>query len=474
MELGLSMGRRYVIKTIASIPEEALKEMRKHAFSPKRDKIQKFLIDNNYVITMTDKNLGLAVSERDWILRNELNLLEDERNYEELEFEVAQEVMKSKMIQMQTLARTVEDEHLFLFELGLSRFFLSNVPEDGSSFKYPQFHGIPKIHKKPTGFRPIIPCHSVVFNPAAKFVSKELKPIIKSTPSIIHGTKDLFTRLSQLRIDPQTTMETTENEFHGYHIILLDVKRGVYIGELSRLAVLCSTKEIYIGAIRDLNALYLMRGYPENLVMSWCKKNIQERWEKRFALRVAEHDESILVLKTRFDQVWNWFSAAELGKTVTEYWSAWYEHAEKGLYSADSSRPLIKPDPNYVHDLDDVRPELFTQILVDGETEFVPDLRKIGLLGSRWIVSRKRNTNLFDLANVWKKTVFRKLDENIAEKGGVVPETQNVNETYHSALVEAAEQISIESDNEIILHRRSTSQEREHPEFGRISKSYNR
>uniref|UniRef100_A0A8H7XSC2 Uncharacterized protein n=1 Tax=Psilocybe cubensis TaxID=181762 RepID=A0A8H7XSC2_PSICU len=178
--------------------------------------------------------------------------------------------------------------------------------------------------------------------------------------------------------------------------------------------------------------------------------------------------------KTRFDQVWNWFSAAELGKTITEYWSAWYEHAEKDLYSADSSRPLIKPDPNYVHDLDDVRPELFTQILVDGETEFVPDLRKIGLLGSRWIVSRKRNTNLFDLANVWKKTVFRKLDEDIAEKGGVVPETQNVNETYHSALVEAAEQISIESDNEIILHRRSISQEREHPEFGRISKSYNR
>uniref|UniRef100_A0A8H7XZR0 Reverse transcriptase domain-containing protein n=1 Tax=Psilocybe cubensis TaxID=181762 RepID=A0A8H7XZR0_PSICU len=657
MELGLSMGRRYVQRTIASIPEEALTEMRKHAFSPKRDKIRKFLIDNNYVITMTDKNLGLAVSERDWILRNELNLLEDERNYEELEFEVAQEVMKSKMIQMQTLARTVEDEHLFLFELGLSRFFLSNVPEDGSSFKYPQFHGIPKIHKKPTGFRPIIPCHSVVFNPAAKFVSKELKPIIKSTPSIIHGTKDLFTRLSQLRIDPKrqwyfvtgdvvafypnipldlcieivcsmyeewllnASEENTalahinpnslENNlvklgifkraieigntqlitqhgsryfrqknglamgvadspdlanlfgahfeikskildhpnvaFYGRYIddcfaivyaesetlalnliketikfdgcVIewavslsgcqfldafifkesgklhwkpfvktgnnreripwvshhpLDVKRGVYIGELSRLAVLCSTKEIYIGAIRDLNALYLMRGYPENLVMSWCKKNIQERWEKRFALRVAEHDESILVLKTRFDQVWNWFSAAELGKTITEYWSAWYKHAEKGLYSADSSRPLIKPDPNYVHDLDDVRPELFTQILVDGETEFVPDLRKIGLLGSRWIVSRKRNTNLFDLANVWKKTVFRKLDEDIAEKGGVVPETQNVNETYHSALVEAAEQISIESDNEIILHRRSISQEREHPEFGRISKSYNR
>ena len=34
------------------------------------------------------------------------------------------------------------------------------------------------------------------------------------------------------------------------------IKRGVYIGELSRLSVLCCHKEIYIEAVRDLNALY--------------------------------------------------------------------------------------------------------------------------------------------------------------------------------------------------------------------------
>ncbi|PPQ94778.1 hypothetical protein CVT25_008385, partial [Psilocybe cyanescens] len=152
-----------------------------------------------------------------------------------------------------------------------------------------------------------------------------------------------------------------------------------------------------------------------------CKKNIQERWEKRFVSRAAEHDESVLVLKTRYDEVWNWFSAAELGKAVTEYWSEWYTRAENGDYSISASRPFIKPSDDEVHGLDDVKPDLFTVIPVDGEDMYVPDLRKIGLLGSRWIVSRKHNTNLFDLANVWKKTVFRKLDENIADEGGVVP-----------------------------------------------------
>ena len=47
---------------------------------------------------------------------------------------------------------------------------------------------------------------------------------------------------------------------------------------------------------------------------------------------------------------------------------------------------------------------------------YIPDLGKIGILGSQWLVSRKCNTNLFDLANVWKKTVFRKLDERITEE----------------------------------------------------------
>jgi hypothetical protein len=48
---------------------------------------------------------------------------------------------------------------------------------------------------------PIIPCHSAIMNPAAKYVSKKLKPIILQAATVIHGTKDLAKKLSSLSID---------------------------------------------------------------------------------------------------------------------------------------------------------------------------------------------------------------------------------------------------------------------------------
>ena len=68
----------------------------------------------------------------------------------------------------------------------------------------------------------------------------------------------------------------------SHHPVL--VKRGVYIGELSRLSIICSHKEIYIEAVRDLNMLFQACRYPIPLIMSWCKKNLQEQWDKHFAL----------------------------------------------------------------------------------------------------------------------------------------------------------------------------------------------
>jgi hypothetical protein len=64
----------------------------------------------------------------------------------------------------------------------------------------PVFYCIPKIHKTPVKGRPIIPCHSAIQNPAAKYASKRLKPLIKAAPTIIHGTKDLAIKLSKLNI----------------------------------------------------------------------------------------------------------------------------------------------------------------------------------------------------------------------------------------------------------------------------------
>ena len=45
-----------------------------------------------------------------------------------------------------------------------------------------------------------------------------------------------------------------------------DVKRGTFIGELSRLAVLSSTLSVYVESVQELVALYRKRGYPDDLL----------------------------------------------------------------------------------------------------------------------------------------------------------------------------------------------------------------
>ena len=67
--------------------------------------------------------------------------------------------------------------------------------------KFPEFSGLPKIHKKPVAFRPIIPCHSVVSGPPAKMLSKMLKPAISATWSIIKNSNDVANKLSSIKLD---------------------------------------------------------------------------------------------------------------------------------------------------------------------------------------------------------------------------------------------------------------------------------
>ena len=61
----------------------------------------------------------------------------------------------------------------------------------------------------------------------------------------------------------------------------LDVKRGTFLGEMSRLAVLSSTMETYTEALKDLIKLYIHRGYPADLVHKWYYSNIQVRVEQK-------------------------------------------------------------------------------------------------------------------------------------------------------------------------------------------------
>ena len=45
-----------------------------------------------------------------------------------------------------------------------------------------------------------------------------------------------------------------------------DVKRGTFLGEMSRMASLCSSRELYNEAIHELQGLYIARGYPRGVI----------------------------------------------------------------------------------------------------------------------------------------------------------------------------------------------------------------
>ena len=80
LELGLIKGRIFVNNTISKIPDETPKDYYK-PLTPSAKQIKEFLINNNYIVTMTDKNLGLAVSERTWIITKCLDILNNKKDY---------------------------------------------------------------------------------------------------------------------------------------------------------------------------------------------------------------------------------------------------------------------------------------------------------------------------------------------------------------------------------------------------------
>jgi hypothetical protein len=195
----------------------------------------------------------------------------------------------------------------------------------------------------------------------------------------------------------------------------LDVKRGTYIGEMSRLATLCSLRSHYVDAINSLCSLYLARGYPKNLVLKWTKDNMQARWHNRLTVKPKQEHDDVLVLKSEFNTAWNYFSARELGDTIIGYWRGWLAAAEAGNFSAQF------PDERDFKDLEETPLDCCLRVPSTQGDWGIPDIRKTSMQRlDKVIVSRKRTRNLFDLTSLWKKVVLTTLDDNAFESEDVI------------------------------------------------------
>jgi hypothetical protein len=202
IELGVNIGRDFVLRNIRNMPVENGEE-NYHSYAPSAGRLKTFLLDNSYIVSGTDKNLGIAVSRRAWIIERSLDILNSRADYRPLTFAQVSAICQEKCTSMRSLADLAEEIDVFLPEGSqLEQFLRSKITTAGNLHKIPTFYGIPKIHKEPVKFRPIIPCHSAIQNPAAKYVDKKLKPIVVGSPTVIHGSKDLAIKLSNLVLIP--------------------------------------------------------------------------------------------------------------------------------------------------------------------------------------------------------------------------------------------------------------------------------
>jgi hypothetical protein len=223
----------------------------------------------------------------------------------------------------------------------------------------------------------------------------------------------------------------------------LDVKRGTFLGEMSRLATLSSQFKHYSNALLELKYIYMARGYPEALLIAWLKNNKSQRWNTRLEDRPLELNEELLILKTTFNDAWNSVSSFELCNRITSHWFSWQYAFENNLLGTEGFPSLTQGDLERFSTADgwldalglETRPEedgpegLESLEMADGPLVCRPatvgntigiawalDTRKF-FGKSKLIVSRKRSQNLGDLMNTWRKAVISNTieDESLGE-----------------------------------------------------------
>lgn len=180
----------------------------------------------------------------------------------------------------------------------------------------------------------------------------------------------------------------------------MTVKRGTFMGEISRLAILSSTEAIFRGQLSGLASLYRARGYPDRVLSSWLR-DARSRWTNRFAHRPAPED--ALVLKTEMNPVWNSFPIRQLADVVQTEWKKLPLLGRKR--KAESSLSLVPA----------TRPRVDFEM--SGESRMVLEENANSVAGTstsldrnvvdrRLLLSKRRVRNVSDLFNTWKKQLI--------------------------------------------------------------------
>jgi len=222
----------------------------------------------------------------------------------------------------------------------------------------------------------------------------------------------------------------------------LDVKRGTFASELSRLATLCSERGTFDQQCEEAVNLYIGRGYPPATVRHWLKGQREKRWEDRLSDKKDEDSSArtYFTLKTYFNDAWKYFNVGELQTRITTHW--------KSLAGTESVAGVKRKQPAGVipRSRKRVRVALqgqqwpgqsrltFTQedgsdlaegvrLDVGHENTVFSDALLQRKTAESWVntgkflVSRKKTTQLWDVTRTWNKSVWDTfLDETGARR----------------------------------------------------------
>jgi hypothetical protein len=134
---------------------------------------------------------------------------------------------------------------------------------------------------------------------------------------------------------------------------------------------------------------------------------------------------SFAVLKSEFNLVLNYFKAKELGDTIITSWrdsmEAWSRGDCPEIYLEDwenVGKHWYLSDLRLSEGLSEDVTTLKGATDPAGSTEQLrlPDVTKLNsLMRVRWLVSRKKTLNMFDLANRWKRDVLTSMNEDLLD-----------------------------------------------------------
>lgn len=164
----------------------------------RRQLLKEMCMNNNLKIVNTDKNLGPAIMTMDQYTDFCLNHLQQPEVYQKIH-KIPLSAIKKRVIAFHT--KLISD---FPNEKKNAKIIIHQIEDTNNSY----FHGLPKIHKKPMGCRPIVSCVSSPTTGLSKWLTFKLLPYAQKLQSYLRDSQYLQRTLQKLPVNPDGQMYT--------------------------------------------------------------------------------------------------------------------------------------------------------------------------------------------------------------------------------------------------------------------------